>query len=97
MPGGNNLHRNGIFRDGKDKAETILPLSSYDTQDAEQLWEWMAAYEKKTGGQLIAIVPDLELTVAITSDPARPARSEGYFGELMRLFSDSVVPEAESA
>ena len=40
------------------------------------------------GGQLISVVPDLELTVAITSDPTQPARSEGYFGELMRLVAD---------
>jgi hypothetical protein len=52
---GNNLHRNVIFRDGKDKADQIVPLSSYDTLDPEKLWEWMEAYEKKTGGRLLAI------------------------------------------
>ena len=49
------------------------------------------------GGQLISVVPDLELTVAITSDPTQPARSEGYFGELMRLVVEVIVPEAEAA
>ncbi len=44
-----------IFRDGKDKADQIVPLSAYDTVDPEKLWEWMAAYEKKTGGRLLAI------------------------------------------
>jgi CubicO group peptidase (beta-lactamase class C family) len=48
------------------------------------------------GGQVIAILPELELTVAITSDPTRPARSEGYFGELMRLIAETVVPDAEA-
>jgi hypothetical protein len=38
-PNGNNLHRNVIFRDDK----------------AEDLWQWMADYEKKTGGQVLAI------------------------------------------
>lgn len=47
------------------------------------------------GGQLICIVPGLDLTVAITSDPTRPARSGGYFGDLMRLVSEVAVPEAE--
>ena len=28
MPDGNNLHRNVIFRDGKDKADQIVPFSS---------------------------------------------------------------------
>ena len=54
-PGGSNLHRNIIFRDGKDKADQILPFSSYDSADPEDLWQWMAAYEQKTGGRLLAI------------------------------------------
>jgi len=54
-PGGSNLHRNVIFRDGKAKADRILPLSNYDTSDPEKLWQWMAEYEKQTGGQLLAI------------------------------------------
>jgi CubicO group peptidase (beta-lactamase class C family) len=49
------------------------------------------------GGQLICLVPDLELTVVVTSDPTRPARSEGYFGDLMRLIADSAIPDAEAA
>ena len=52
---GNNLHRNVVFRDGKDKADQIVPISQYDTQDPEQLWAWMAAYEQKTGGRMLAI------------------------------------------
>ncbi len=35
------------------------------------------------GGQLIAVGP--RLVLAITSDPTRPARSEGYFGDLTDL------------
>ena len=54
-PGGNNLHRNVIFRDGKDKADQVLPFSQYDSVDPEDLWKWMADYEKKTGGRLLAI------------------------------------------
>jgi hypothetical protein len=54
-PNGNNLHRNVIFRDGKDKADTIVPISQYDTEDPEQLWQWMLNYEKSTGGRLLAI------------------------------------------
>ena len=39
------------------------------------------------GGQIIAVAPDLNLTVVITSDPTRPARSGGYFGDLMDLYA----------
>ncbi|MBB5210953.1 DUF3604 domain-containing protein [Microbulbifer hydrolyticus] len=55
MPDGNNIHRNIIFRDGGDKASQVLPFSQYDSFDPEDLWKWMAAYEKKTGGRLLAI------------------------------------------
>jgi hypothetical protein len=55
VPGGNNLHRNVIFRDGKDKADEILPFSSWQSENPEKLWEWMAKYEAKTGGKLLAI------------------------------------------
>jgi hypothetical protein len=54
-PGGNNLHRNVIFRDGKDKADQIIPMSNYDSSDPEDLWKWMAAYQAETGGRLLAI------------------------------------------
>ncbi len=49
------------------------------------------------GGQLIGIVPSLDLTFAITSDPTRPARSGGYFGDLMDLVSGRIIPAAEAA
>ena len=46
------------------------------------------------GGQIICIVPDLALTLVIVSDPARPARTGGYFGDLMRLIEELVIPIA---
>lgn len=54
-PDGNNLHRNVIFRDGKQLADKITPISAYDTADPEMLWKWMADYEQRTGGNLLAI------------------------------------------
>ncbi len=42
------------------------------------------------GGQIIAAHPERDLAVAITSDPTRPARSGGYFGDLMRLLDGPV-------
>ena len=55
MPGGANLHRNVIYRDGKTLADQVLPISQFDSTDPERLWEWMAAYESKTGGKVLAI------------------------------------------
>ncbi|MBW4934359.1 DUF3604 domain-containing protein [Marinobacter sp. F4206] len=54
-PQGNNLHRNIIFRDGKDKADQIVPFSAYDSSDPEDLWDWMEQYEEATDGRLLAI------------------------------------------
>ena len=53
--GGDNLHRNIIYRDSAERAKQMLPMTTFQTQDPEKLWEWMAAYEKKTGGKLLAI------------------------------------------
>ncbi|HEX4857528.1 MAG TPA: DUF3604 domain-containing protein [Usitatibacteraceae bacterium] len=54
-PGGDNLHRNVIFRDGSDKASHTLPFSATDSVNVEDLWKVLAAYEDKTGGQVLAI------------------------------------------
>jgi hypothetical protein len=54
-PGGDNLHRNVIFRDGADKALQVLPLTTLESQDPENLWRYMAAFEQKTGGEILAI------------------------------------------
>jgi Protein of unknown function (DUF3604) len=54
-PNGNNLHRNILFRDNKSFADQIIPISYYDTGDPEELWKWMDRYEKKTGGKVLAI------------------------------------------
>ena len=53
--GGDNLHRNVIYRDGKDKADRVLPLTTFQTENPEDLWTWMAEWEKTTGGRLLAI------------------------------------------
>jgi hypothetical protein len=54
-PAGANLHRNVIFRDGPDRVKQIIPFSAFDSGDPEKLWEFMAEYEKKTGGSVMAI------------------------------------------
>ncbi len=54
MPDGNNLHRVVMFRDGRDRTETVLPFPGLSTT-AEQLWDYLAAYEQSTGGKALAI------------------------------------------
>ncbi|UVC14438.1 DUF3604 domain-containing protein [Mesorhizobium onobrychidis] len=56
--GGNNLHRNVIFRDNGDKASQVEPFTVYPPYGSDNpvdLWKWMGAYEQKTGGDVLAI------------------------------------------
>ncbi len=52
---GNNLHRVVVFRDGPDRVKQLLPFSAFDSQDPEGLWGFLAGYEEKTGGRVLAI------------------------------------------
>jgi hypothetical protein len=56
--GGNNLHRNVIFRDNGDRASQVEPFTVYPpfgSDNPVDLWKWMADYEQKTGGSVLAI------------------------------------------
>jgi hypothetical protein len=55
MPKGDNLHRVVIFRDGKDKADKVVPYSSLVGTTPDMLWDYMDGYEKATGGKMLAI------------------------------------------
>ena len=55
MQGGNNLHRNVIFRDGIDKVSQVDPLDPSAELWPDKLWDYMDAYEAKTGGKVLAI------------------------------------------
>jgi len=52
---GNNLHRVVMFRDGADRLKKVLPFSEFDSTQPEDLWSYMADYEKNTGGRVLAI------------------------------------------
>jgi len=56
--GGNNLHRNVIFRDDGDKAAQVVPYTTmqpFGSDNPRDLWTWMQNYEDKTGGSVLAI------------------------------------------
>lgn len=55
---GMNLHRNIIYRDNGDKASQVEPyvtMKPVGSDNPVDLWKWMAAYESKTGGRVLAI------------------------------------------
>jgi hypothetical protein len=53
--GGNNLHRNVLYRDGAEQARQMLPYTTAESFNPEDLWKWMQTYENKTGGRLLAL------------------------------------------
>ncbi len=53
--GGDNIHRNVIFRDGAEMANQVLPFSQFDSKNPEDLWAHLADYEDRTGGDVLAI------------------------------------------
>ena len=58
VPPGQNLHRVVIYRDAADKASQTVPATTYPPQgstDPEYLWKLLQAYEDKTGGEVLAI------------------------------------------
>jgi hypothetical protein len=65
---GDNLHRVVMYRDGADKASqmvaytTFPPLGSPNPRD---LWKWMSTYEQKTGGDVLAIAHNGNLSNGI--------------------------------
>lgn len=50
-----NRHRVLIFKDNATKANQVLPFSMHDSNNPAKLWEYMEAFEKKTGGEVLAI------------------------------------------
>ena len=53
--GGYNLHRNVIFRGDASIANRTVPFSQFDSKNPEKLWDYLAAFEKETGGEVLAI------------------------------------------
>ncbi len=56
--GGNNLHRNVLFRENGEKASRVEPYTTQKplgSDNPRDLWKWMAAAEAKTGSEVLAI------------------------------------------
>ena len=52
---GNNLHRNVLYRDDGDVARRIVPYTTAESFNPEDLWDWMQNYEDKTDGRVFAL------------------------------------------
>jgi hypothetical protein len=55
-------HRVVIFKDGATKANQVLPFSARDSANPEDLWRFLARYEELTGGEVISIAHNPNLS-----------------------------------
>ena len=65
---GDNLHRVVIYRDDATRAGVMEPyttLSPFGSPDPRDLWDWMQNYEDRTGGRLLAIAHNGNLSNGI--------------------------------
>jgi hypothetical protein len=65
---GNNLHRNVIFRDAADKAGQVVPYTTQPpmgSTDPMDLYDYLEAYESKTGGSVLALAHNGNLSNGI--------------------------------
>jgi len=55
---GNNLHRVVVYRDGGDRGGQMVPFTTVPpegSRNPRDLWKWMAKYEERTNGRVLAI------------------------------------------
>ena len=65
---GNNMHRVVIYRDDGSKGGQMVPFTTMPPQGSinpRDLWKWMAQYEKRTGGRVLAIAHNGNLSNGI--------------------------------
>jgi hypothetical protein len=54
-PGGANLHRVVLMREGKEKGKQFIPYTALDSDRPEDLWKWLDSTSTSTGTNFIAI------------------------------------------
>ena len=52
---GGGSHRNVLYRDSAERAKQLLPYTVAESANPEDLWGWMQRYEDLTGGQVLAL------------------------------------------
>jgi len=65
---GNNMHRVVLMRDGPVRARQVVPFTMTAPQgspDPRDLWKYLANYEEKTGGEILAIAHNGNLSNGI--------------------------------
>jgi hypothetical protein len=83
---GNNLHRNVLYRDGAERARRLLPFTTSESFNPEDLWSWMAGYEKATGGRVLALAHNGNLSNGIMFPvETNPDNGQPLSGDYMKI------------
>jgi hypothetical protein len=83
--GGNNLHRNVLYRNGKAEARQMLPFTAADSFNPEDLWKWMQRYEDKTGGRVLALAHNGNVSNGLMFPEINPETGEPLTKEYARM------------
>jgi Protein of unknown function (DUF3604) len=65
---GNNMHRVVVYRDDGDKGGSMVPYTTYPpagSPNPRDLWRWLQTYEDQTGGDVLAIAHNGNLSNGI--------------------------------
>ena len=65
---GSNMHRVVIYRDDASKASRMVPYTTYPpygSPNPRDLWEWLTTYEQTTGGDVLALAHNGNLSNGI--------------------------------
>ena len=66
-----NFHRNIIFEGGAEQASQVLPFSTQDSNNVEDLWAYLKVYEELTGGKVLAIPHNGNLSSGMMFAPVK--------------------------
>lgn len=75
------IHRVVIFKDSSKLVSQVLPFTTFDSIKPEDLWSYMAGYEEKTGGEVLAIPHNSNISNGVTFalvDSDGRSLSKGY-------------------
>jgi len=79
---GNNLHRNVLYRDDGERARRMVPYTTAESFNPEDLWKWMGRYEEATGGRVLALAHNGNMSNGIMFPVEKnPATGEPLTGD----------------
>jgi hypothetical protein len=86
-PGGANLHRVIVMREGRETGQQLIPYNALDSDRPEDLWNWLDVTSEATGAHFIAIPHNSNISQGLmfpVQDSDGNALTEAYAESRMR-------------